>query len=106
MEMGSAPVSGAVFGVLAEYIFPFRPGATIGEFTRYSQSALASWTAVAATPLLPDRLFPVPHPLNGPLVRPQFQKPILGNFNQFTPILAFLTPSPPYIFLSSCAEIR
>jgi hypothetical protein len=57
-EKGSAPVSGAVFGVLAEYIFPFRPGATIGEFTRYSQIALAFWTAAAATPLFVRRLDP------------------------------------------------
>ena len=47
------------------------------------------------------RKFPS-HPLSSVLdwaLRPlQFRKPILGNFNQFTPILAFLAPSPPVYF--------
>ena len=40
------------------------------------------------------------HPSSSVLFTAQFRKPILGNFNQFTPILAFLTPSPLYIFMN------
>jgi len=50
-EMGSATVPVAAFGVRAERIFsPLPPCKSI----RNTQNALASWTAVAATPLLPD----------------------------------------------------
>ena len=40
------------------------------------------------------------HPSSSVLFTAQFRKPILGNFNLFTPILAFLTPSPLYIFMN------
>ena len=47
-EKGSAPVSGAVFGVLAEHIFHPLPSY---NSIHNSRNVLASWNAAAATPL-------------------------------------------------------